>query len=350
MKVVFVYYAYENQGSELDLQAYTRAAHELGHEVIIYGKPRKKIPLNYSTNLSGVDAVIFVLEWTTQLQYGTLFDWVRLLSVVPRHRRVIIDCDGRYNDMIHIDGDYNHRTNLESTEWIHFCDTLADKICQPTPTPLRPNVRPFLFHVYDPTWENRLDFRCKDYSMVYLGHSKFRWHSMLRLLHVIEPIRDRFGRIAFFGHGWDKQPYWAAEMGIEDIYQTDPEYLQRLHIETVAPVPFKDVISTMNRGVVNPVVYRPLFEHLRLVTCRTFETIAAGTLPLFVLSSPNVIFPFGDLAMTLSLPSLNPQRLILDLFDRPHHFASAVELIRQEFAQNHSPQHRFIELLELIKS
>jgi hypothetical protein len=44
-KVVFVYYAYENQGSELDLQAYTRAAHELGHEVIIYGKPRKKIPL-----------------------------------------------------------------------------------------------------------------------------------------------------------------------------------------------------------------------------------------------------------------------------------------------------------------
>ena len=48
MKLVFVYYAYENQGSALDLQGYTRAAREMGHEVTVYGWPNAKIPLNYS--------------------------------------------------------------------------------------------------------------------------------------------------------------------------------------------------------------------------------------------------------------------------------------------------------------
>jgi hypothetical protein len=70
MRLVFVYYAYENQGSELDLQGYTRAAREMGHEVTVYGVPNPKIPLNYSMDLSGADAVVFVLEWTTALQHG----------------------------------------------------------------------------------------------------------------------------------------------------------------------------------------------------------------------------------------------------------------------------------------
>ena len=36
MKLVFVYWAYENQGSELDIQGYTRAAREAGHEVTVF--------------------------------------------------------------------------------------------------------------------------------------------------------------------------------------------------------------------------------------------------------------------------------------------------------------------------
>ena len=36
----------------------------------------------------------------------------------------------------------------------------------------------------------------------------------------------------------------------------------------------------MGEGV-QPGLYRPLFDHLRLVTCRTFETPAANTIPLF---------------------------------------------------------------------
>ena len=350
MKLVFVYYAYENQGSELDLQGYTRAARAAGHEAIVYGEPNPKIPLNYSTDLSDADAVVFVLEWTTELQNGDRLDWTRLLSSVPRLRRVVIDCDGRYNDAISVDGDYNHRNAAESRSWIDFCESLTDKICQPTHRPLRRNVRPFLFHVYDPTWETPLDFSDKEFGMVYVGHSKFRWHGMSQMLHAVEPVRDRVGRIALFGHGWASLPYWATEMGIEDIYKIDQLYLTELAVEPMEPVPFSKVIDTMSRGVFNPVVYRPLFERLGMVTCRTFETPAAGTIPLFVLDPDYVREVYGSLARELVLGRDRPDARIADVMARPDYYAEVVREIRRDFALQHSPAARLQELIQIIEN
>jgi Asp-tRNA(Asn)/Glu-tRNA(Gln) amidotransferase A subunit family amidase len=145
-------------------------------------------------------------------------DWLRLVSSVPRSRRVVIDCDGRYNDLINVHGDFNHRTEAESTAYMGFCDAVADKIYQPSPTPLRPNVGTFLFHIYDPAWEAPLDFSAKDFSIVYVGHSKFRWHGMAQVLRAVEPVRSKVGRIGLFGYGWDRQPDWAA--------QASPKYLE----------------------------------------------------------------------------------------------------------------------------
>ena len=350
MKLVFVYWAYENQGSELDLQGYTRAARDAGHEVTVYGPLNPKIPLNYSIELSGADAVVFVFEWTTDLQVGDRLDWVRLLAAVPRHRRVVIDCDGRYNDPICVHGDFNHRNESESRTWVSFCDELADKIYQPTHRPLRPNVRPFLFHVYDPVWESPLDFSAKEFDLVYLGHSKFRWHGMSRMLRALEPVRDQVGRMALFGYGWDELPEWAPKMGIEDIYQVDFKYLDKLGVEAMPPVPFSQVIDTMSRGVFNPVVYRPLFERLDMVTCRTFETPAAGTIPLFLLNSDYVRSIYGDAALELMLDGDKPQDKVLDILSRPGHYADIVRGIRREFAVRHSPAVRLRELIEIIES
>ena len=82
-----------------------------------------------------------------------------------------------------------------SRRWTEICDALSDKICQPTLHPLRSNVRPFLFYAYNPLWERPLDFSAKEFDMLYVGHSKFRWAPMERVLRAIEPIRDRVGRI-----------------------------------------------------------------------------------------------------------------------------------------------------------
>ena len=84
MKLVFVYWGYENAGSMLDLRGYARAARAMGHEMTVYGPPNPAFALDYSQYLNGADAVIFIFEWTTALQFGDRLDWARLLDAVPR--------------------------------------------------------------------------------------------------------------------------------------------------------------------------------------------------------------------------------------------------------------------------
>lgn len=348
MKLVFVYWGYENAGSMLDLRGYSRAAQAMGHEVTVYGPPNPVFALNYSQDLAGADAVIFVVEWTTDLQYGDRLDWARLVTSVPRQRRVVIDCDGAYNEPILFHGDYNHRTEESSRKWRDICDSLSDKICQPTFRPRLPNVRPFLFHIYDPTWEASLDFAGKEFSMIYVGHTKFRWRGMSRVLQAIEPVRDQVGRVALVGEGWDNPPEWTQWLEVRNDYYVDRGYLQRLNIETMPPIPYPQVPATMSKAVFNPVMYRPLFEYLEMVTCRTFETPAAGTIPLFVLEPDYVREIYGEPALELVLGE-KPQEKIIDVLVRPEHYAQIVRGIRRDFSQRHSPEARLRELIQIIQ-
>lgn len=349
MKVVFVYWGFENAGSMLDLRGYARAAKAMGHDVTVYGPPGHAFALNYSQDLAGVEAVVFVFEWTTALQFGDRLDWTRLLSAVPRQRRVVIDCDGGYNDPIEFAGDYNHRSLDASRRWVELCDSLSDKICQPTLHPRRTNVRPFLFHIYDPTWETALDFTDKEFGMIYVGHTKFRWHGMSQVLRALEPVRDRLGRLALVGEGWDRPPVWTEWLEIKNDYRVDVEYLKKLRVEALPPVPYPQVAATMSRAVFNPVVYRPLFELLGMVTCRTFETPAAGTIPLFLLSSEYVREIYGEAATELVLGGGRPQERILDVLLRPEHYAGIVQGIREDFRRRHTPEARLRELIEIIR-
>src|SRR5262245_63622068 len=116
MRLMFVYWAFEDQGSGLVIQGYTEAARALGHEVAVYGrwrfgKDNPKIPLNYSLDVGSADAVLFVFEWTTGLRPGDHLDLVRLVGQVPRCRRVILDGDGNYNDPFRSE---EHTSELQS--------------------------------------------------------------------------------------------------------------------------------------------------------------------------------------------------------------------------------------------
>ena len=136
----------------LDLRGYARAAKAMGHDVTVYGPPGHAFALDYSQDLAGAEAVVFVFEWTTALQFGDRLDWARLLSAVPRQRRVVIDCDGGYNDPIEFAGDYNHRSLDASRRWVGVVrqplgqDLPADAPpaadeCSPVPVShLRPNL------------------------------------------------------------------------------------------------------------------------------------------------------------------------------------------------------------------
>jgi hypothetical protein len=355
MRLLFVYWAFEDQGSGLVIQGYTEAARALGHDVAVYGCWRlgdanPKIPLNYSLDVASADAVVFLFEWTTALKPGDQLDLVRLVAKVPRRRRVIIDGDGNYNDAVSAGGDSNHRDAEASRRWVEVCDSLADKICQPTLHPLRPNVRPFLFYAYNPAWEQPLDLGAKGYGMVYVGHSKFRWGPMYRVLRAIEPVRDRVGRIALVGHGWGSPPWWAGPMHLEEAYFSDDGYLGKLAVEAMPSVRFAEVIGWMSKATLNPVLLRPIFAHLRFVTPRLFETPAANTIPLFVLDEGHVQEIYGEEAVELLLPEDDPQEKILDIVRRPERYRSVILGVRRHLAEQHSHAARLQQLIEVIET
>ena len=347
MRLIFVHYVYEDRGSAQDLDNYCRVARALGHEVVVYGPPDAG-SFDYSSTVGAGDAVIFIVEWTTALQRGDQLDWVRLIGRVPRERRVVIDCDGKYNEAISVVGDYNHRDDAAARAWMAACDSLSDKICQPTLHPLRENVRTFFFHAYNPAWERSLSFDAKKYGMSYVGNNWFRWGPMRRLLEALEPIRADIGPIVLTGYGWDSAPPWTNPTLIEAAYENDPEYLRRLDVEVRPPIHFGEVIDAMGQGIFTPVIYRPLFDHLRLMTCRTFETIAANTIPLFGFDRAFAEEVYGPAAVDLVLPPERPQDKIRDVLARPGYYADIVAGLRRHLAVHHSYAARLQQLLAIV--
>jgi hypothetical protein len=171
---------------------------------------------------------------------------------------------------------------------------------------------------------------------------------MSQVLRGIEPIRGKLGRIGLVGEGWDAPLEWTQWNEIRDDYFVDRDYLKRIGVEALAPVPYKEVIATMSRGIFNPVIYRPLFERLGFVTCRTFETPASSTIPLFLLEPDYVRSIYGDAAAELVLGTV-PHEKIDDVVSRPQHYADIVLAIRDEFRQRHSPEARLRELIGIIE-
>jgi hypothetical protein len=349
MRLVFVYYLLDDGGSAQDIRSYARTARGLGHEVLLYGVGSAS-SAGFSRDVASADALIFVFEWTTRLQHGDHLDWARMFSKIPRRRRVVIDCDGNYNDPLSLGCDYNHRDHEGSRRWREVCDSVSDKVCQPTLHPRLPNVRPFLFHAYDSRWEVPLDFsRRKEYGMVYVGHSKFRWGPLRRVLAAIAPVRGRVGRVGIVGHGWDRPPDWAGSLDAEDVYFADRTYLQKLNVEIMEPVPYEQVIRCMSKSIFSPVLYRPLFRHLRFVTCRTFETPAAATIPLLDLDKDYVAEIYGERATELVLDR-NGSAKIDDILRRPDYYARIVRDVRRHLRKNHAYQLRLKELIDIAMS
>jgi hypothetical protein len=354
MRLMFAYHVLALQagtvGSAHDIHQYAQAARALGHELVVYGPSRPGSPFTYSLDVDSADALVFVFEWTTELRRGDQLDYARFVAKVPRGRRVVIDCDGAYNDVLTVDGDFNHADAEASVRWSAICDSLSDKICQPTVQPIRANVRPFLFYGYSPTTIPPTRNERKEFGMVYVGHSKYRWRPMERVLRAAESNADVVGRIAFVGHGWDVLPPWATAMHMEGAFYTDQAYLRKLNVEIVHPVPFEEVVPWMSRGVFSPVLLRPTFKRLRFVTPRFFETLTATTIPLFDVEPELISDVYGEGATELLLPLDRPEQKVLDVFQRPDYYASVVEAVRQHLSEQHTHVQRLQELIRIVES
>jgi hypothetical protein len=345
MRLLFVSALHEFAGGALTIASYVRHAKTLGHEIVVFGEPSEAFPeVSYALDPEGFDFAVFVVNETTD--FPDLPHLARLLDAIPRERRLVVDCAGRYNDTVRVDGDLNHLDQLDGHpghEWIESLDAVGAAILQPTLHPSKPEVRSFLFHGYEPEWERPLDLGTKAHGIVYVGDNWFRWHALLQVLEAAEPVRGSARGWMVAGEGWNEMPAWLDEPLRSAACFAEPERLHRLGVELRPAVGAGDVVATMSLGTVNPVLVRPTFGELQLVTPRFFETVAADTIPVFDLDSQFVAEIYGPEAVELVLGEDRAERLA-DVFRRPSHYGEIVTEVRRHLRERHSFTVRLEEL------
>lgn len=346
MRLLFVSTLHRFAGSALTIASYVRRAPTLGHEIAVFGEPSEEFPnLSYTMDAEGFDFAVFVVNETTD--FPELPHLARLLDAIPRERRLVVDCSGRYNDTVLVDGDMNHLDQLDGhrgDEWIESLEAVGAAILQPTLHPAKREVRSFLFHGYDPERERPLDLGAKPHGIVYVGGNWFRWHALLQVLEAAEPVRGSARGAMVAGEGWDEMPTWLDEPLRSAACFAEPERLHRLGVELRPPVSAGDVVATMSLGTVNPVLVRPTFGELQLVTPRFFETVAADTIPVFDLDSEFVAEIYGPKAVELVLGEDRAERLA-DVLRRPSHYAGIATEVRRHLREQHSLTARIEELV-----
>jgi hypothetical protein len=339
---------------------YVEKAAALGHEVAVYGeKVSDGPPIPYSLDVDRFDFALFVIYQAAD--FPNLPYLARLLDGMPKERRVIVDCLGRYNETIRVEHDFNHLEKLDGHqgwEWVEGFEAVSDVVLQPTLHPLRDDVHSFLFHAFDPDavarpYASAADAGrawcaegAKPFGLVYVGNNWQRWDQVAALLQALAPLRDRLGPTCLTGWDWERRPDWAIELGIAGV-DVDPDLLARLGVETRPAVPYTGVVDLAGQGRFSPVVHRPLFRHLGLVTTRTFETFCSDTLPLLLLPTEQVEALYGSAAVAL-VPGDDPAGFVEDALRQPEPYWEAVLATRAHLSEHHSYERRFDDLAAIL--
>ncbi len=342
---------------------YVEAGRKLGHDIAVFGDPNPELPgLPFTTDLSGVDLALFALQVPTD--FPDMPHLAHLLDGIPRERRLIVDLWGRYNDTILLEHDFNHLEKLDGHlgwEWEEAIEAVSDTILQPTLTPLRANVQPFLFHGFDPQSVARSYATAQEaaavwranrpaerpYGVMYVGSNWQRWEQVRRFLEQYGRVRGAVGKACLIGWDWWERPDWAIEKGILGI-DTNPELLAELEVEVRHGVRFDEVVDLLGQARFAPIFHRPLFKHLGFVTVRSFETFYADSLPVLMLPRDFVRSIYGEAALTL-VPGADVGEHLLDALERPELYWDAVLQTRSHLARHHSYEHRLQELGELLE-
>lgn len=330
-----------------------------GHDIAVYGEQNPHLPtLPFTTDLQGVNAAVFIAQVPSD--FPDMPYLAHLLDGVPRERRMVLDLWGRFNETIRLEHDFNHLEKLDGHagwEWEDALRAISDTILQPTLSPLRPNVGSFLFHgfaqdavvaAHRSAREAAAAWTGKPYGVMYVGSNWQRWEQMRRFLEAYAAARDRAGPACLVGWDWSARPAWAIRMGILGI-DTDPSLLARLGVETRDGVRFNEIVGLLGRAKFAPVIHRPLFRHLGLVTNRTFETFCADSLPVLLLPRDFVTAIYGEAALKL-VPGDDVAGFLDDALTRPEMFWDAVLETRSHLAKHHSFSRRLEEIEALVTS
>jgi hypothetical protein len=332
---------------------FVAAGRALGHDIAVYGEPHSGLSaLPFTTDLDGVDFALFVVQVPSD--FPDMPYLARLLDGIPRERRVVLDLWGRFNETIRLEHDFNHLEKLDGHsgwEWEEGLRAISDTILQPTLSPLKQGVGSFLFHGFDPASivkphqtarDAAAAWTGKTYGAMYVGSNWQRWDQVRRFLEGYAAARERVGPACLAGWDWSARPEWAVRMGIMGI-DTDPALLARLGVEARGGVRFDEVVGLLGQARFAPVIHRPLFRRLGIVTNRTFETYYADSLPILLLPRDFVATIYGEAATAL-VPGEDIAAYLDNALSRPEMYWEVVLQTRAYLARHHSYARRFQDL------
>jgi hypothetical protein len=359
MKILFVGAFDPWTRSVATLNRYVKWCRKLGHQIAVHGAPNPELP-DVPTSLETTDAdlVLFILQVPHDIP--DMPGLARLMDRLPRDKRIVLDLWGRFNDTIRVDHDFNHLEKFDGHpewEWKQAISALGDTVMQPTLVPRRDDVGQFLFHGFDPdavakhysspkeaaeAWLAANNRGARPYGVVYVGSNWQRWTQVRAFLEGYAPSAERIGQVCLAGWDWAERPGWAVEMGIAGV-DTDAELLADLRAEVRMGLRFDRVVPLLGQGRFAPVIHRPLFRELGLVTNRTFETFEADTVPVLMLPGDFVEAIYGPAALRL-VPGDDIAAHLEMLLEDPVATWEAVLETRSHLARHHAIAQRLAEL------
>ncbi|MGD9669035.1 MAG: glycosyltransferase [Hyphomicrobiaceae bacterium] len=352
MNILFVMKTRGNAGSTHAVANYMRLAPEFGHSVAIFGAPIWYIPeLKLSMDIEEFDRVVYLFE--TDLFTIEPLHQAIMLEHFPRSRRLIIDTDGMYHDLIQLDGyDFNHASEADRQYWLRYMDSLGDKVVHTLMNRsgfAKAGALP-LFG-YDPTLQiDPAASPPKTWDILHVGHNWWRWREVEQeLLPAFHRIRDRVGEIGFLGLWWNHPPEEGPAAGPSDAFLSDQYAFKRLRIKTPDAVNYNDVIRTMSTSRINILTQRPLLRHLKHLTLKYFEVFCADTIPLLMLDGDHAEEVYGPAARELTLPGRAAEKFV-DALDNPGKYRQIVEDVRAHLRKHHSYEERARELFATLES
>jgi hypothetical protein len=138
-----------------------------------------------------------------------------------------------------------------------------------------------------------------------------------------------------------------VEHGIAGV-DVDRELLDQAGVEVHGATTYDGFVPYLSQARFSPVFQRPLYNHLRLVTNRMFETFCADTIPLLMLPEDLIDAVYGPAARRLA-PGDDVPGLMTNALDDPQPYWEAVLETRQHLAREHSFEKRFTQLLQIIE-
>ncbi|MDP2637764.1 MAG: hypothetical protein Q8P26_01740 [Candidatus Levybacteria bacterium] len=340
-RIAFVGNFQYNCGSSNTLLGYVQAGKNLGYDI-------RASEFGYVDDIIRDTVPIAKRDWQPDLlvvvyesyPFLSLADIEQICRHIPRSKRVIIDPDGKYSQPRSSSGDTNHPKLDSYKYWTNLYDSLSDVILQPhLGISDNKKIQQFLYFGVNKNAQN-LTRQSKDYDLLYVGNNWYRWQDISRLVKQISPIRKHLKKIGLIGS------YWSSDImsGFEDATYSDPNFLKKNKIEVLGSAPYGQVEIAMSRGLLNPILIRPILNHMSFVTPRMFETFLADTVPLIPQYFTHAIDLYGDNASQLILS--NPADDIMQIIENYDKYVILRRNILEMLKEKHSYEIRINQLFK----